>query len=198
MNPPEAELAESSYVIDESALKDMLSPAKRAEMRKCLLKGEHVPRISRRPITTYQPVDPAALETYVLRLDRIYRLNHFLTHSNLNVPHVIDLATNGQVDQDSQEYKSLRAKLLENCRTFKNHTVDRCIALVRLLMKNEPLTKDATDSRFRKYMVDKFNGENYHQCFYYINDYIKFESPDMGQYYMKSMGFLSEYQLHAY
>jgi hypothetical protein len=104
----------SPGVIDESALKDMLSPEKRAEMRKCLTEGEHIPRLSRRPISTYQPVDPATLEIYVLRLDRIYRLNHFLTHSNLNVPHVIDLATNGQVDRDSQDYKSLRTKLLEN------------------------------------------------------------------------------------
>ena len=38
---------ESSDVIDESALKDMLRPERRAEMRKCLMEGEHVPRVSR-------------------------------------------------------------------------------------------------------------------------------------------------------
>ena len=177
---------ESPDVIDENAFKDMLRPERRAEMRKCLMEGEHVPRVSRKSASTYQPVDPAMLEIYVAKVDRIYRLNHFLTHSNLNVPHIVDLVTNGRVDQDSQEYKSLRTKLLENCRTFKNHTVDRCIAFIQMLMKNEPLTKDATDNNFQKHLVSKFTRENYYHCFYYIKGYIKFESPEMGQYFMKS------------
>jgi hypothetical protein len=105
------------------------------------------------------------------------------------VSHIVDLVTNGRVDQDSQEYKSLRTKLLANCRTFKNHTVDRCIAFVQMLMKNEPLTKDVTDQNFQKHLVSKFTSENYYHCFYYIKGYIKFESPEMGQYFMKSKAF---------
>jgi hypothetical protein len=50
---------------------------------------------------------------HAMKLDRIYRLNHFLIHSNLDVSDIIDLVTNGQVDQDSQH-----TKLLENCRTL--------------------------------------------------------------------------------
>ncbi|KAN0068970.1 hypothetical protein V8E54_013139 [Elaphomyces granulatus] len=165
----------------------MLRPERRAEMRKCMMEGEHVPRVSRKSTCTYQPVDPVTLEIYVAKVDRIHRLNHFLTHSNLNVSHIVDLVTNGQVDQDSQEYKSLRTKLLENCRTFKNHTVDRCIAFVQTLMKNEPLTKDATDKIFKKHLVNLFTSENYFHCFYYIKGHVKFESPEMGQYFMRNI-----------
>jgi hypothetical protein len=101
MSPSEEE-PESPDVIHESALKDMLRPERRAEMRKCMMEGEHVPRVSRKSACTYQPVDPVTLEIYVAKVDRIYRLNHFLTHSNLNVSHIVDLVTNGRVDQDSQ------------------------------------------------------------------------------------------------
>jgi hypothetical protein len=87
----------------------------------------------------------------------------------------------------------LRTKLLENYRTFKNHTVDRFVTLVEVLMKNEPLVKDASDVNFRQCMVDRFNRENSFQRFYYIKNYIKFESRDMGSYFMKSKIFLSTY-----
>jgi hypothetical protein len=56
-------------------------------------------------------------------------------------------------------------------------------------MKNEPLTKDATDKNFQKHLANKFTSENYYHCFYYIKGYIKFDSPEMGQYFMKSKAF---------
>jgi hypothetical protein len=73
----------------------------------------------------------------------------------------------------------------------KNHTVDRCIAFVQILIKNEPLTKDATDNNFQKHPVSKFTRETYYMyhCFHYRKGFIKFELPEMGQYFMKSKVF---------
>lgn len=94
---------------------------------------------------------------------------HFsLPYSNRNVPHIIHLAINSWVNQDSLEYKSLRMKLS----TFNNHAVDGRIDFVQMLMKNNlPLTMDAADNNFQKYMVGKL----------LLLYYVEFESLEMGQ-----------------
>jgi hypothetical protein len=62
----------------------------------------------------------------------------------------------------------------------------------------DKLPRESEEFRVQKYLVSKFTRENYYHCFYYTKDYINFESPEMGQYFMKSKVFFECLSLHAY
>jgi hypothetical protein len=158
-------------------------------MREAWKNGERMPRPNREPSDNPQPpLTKAELDTAICRLDRAVRWNTFLVHINLNAHDVIDSVTSRPLDTDSRDFAQLRTKFTDNVRSFKNKTVDRFIAHIGELIRQESWLTHASDAGFKDRLFQKFNYQNWASCFYYMKEYIDFEGgSDLGKWYMENM-----------
>ena len=102
----------------------------RAEMRKLLSEGARLSRFAKganiadeESADGFSPVSGERISEWTNAIDRLTRWNVFLTHVNLNCHEVVDTITGGVLSHDSTQFMHLRAKVSENTRTYKNHTL---------------------------------------------------------------------------
>lgn len=114
-------LSDVSIMTKDLEFKDLLNKDKRQALRKALEEGKRVPRVKKGEIELRSdPLSEQELDVYLNMIDRIIRWNHFLTHVNINAHELIDLVTGGTLDQDSPDFKKLRAKVMDNSRSYKS------------------------------------------------------------------------------
>lgn len=158
-------------------------------MREALANGQRMPRPNwERSANPQPPLTKEELDTAIRRLDRAVRWNTFLVHVNLNAHDVINSITPHPIDTDSYDFTQLRCKFADNVRSFKNKTLERFLAHVRELIKQETWLKDASDAGFKDRLGSKFNHQNWAFCYYYMKEYVDFEAcSDLGKWYMENM-----------
>ena len=176
-------------VESSSTLESKVSQNKRKEMRASLQKGNVIPRLNKRKAEfTYVPLSAAELVTVTAKLDRATRWNTFLTHTNLNAHEIIEAVTSGRVDVDSADFNTLRSKLQENVRSYKNNVLKNMEIFLEDMFGKDKGLVDSSDSTFQIKFGESFNQQNYLFVFYYIKNYVNFDgSSDLGRWYTESM-----------
>jgi len=136
----------------------------------------------------YEVVASEQMKQWTNEIDRIIRFNIFLTHSNLNAHEVIDTITGGALGHDTNQFITLRTKVLENTRTHKNKTIDGMEDHIAKLLEDNTWLRGMPEHDFKNYLSNHLNAQNWAAVFNYIKDYIDLDnSSDLAKWFIKNI-----------
>jgi hypothetical protein len=126
-------------------------------------------------------------KTYHAALDEVVRWNTFLTHTDLNLPEVVDFVSYAH-NVNEEEHQRALVKAIESHESFKttlrNNIEDHASALNRAYWNldepdNAALTREISSS---------FSPDKFFAAFAFMKEYLDFEaSSPLGKWYAKGM-----------
>ena len=106
-------------------MSELINKQKRIQMRNALTAGESIPRLARAKLDDVPTpdMDKRSMAQVLNKLDRVIRWNHMLTHCTINAHELIDYVTRGAVEHDTNDFMTLRTKVMDNSRTYKFRSI---------------------------------------------------------------------------
>ncbi|KAN0079729.1 hypothetical protein V8E54_004943 [Elaphomyces granulatus] len=105
-----------------------------------------------------------------------------------SLKNVIDDITGGSPDHGTNSFTRLRTKALDNVRNWKRDVTKNTSMFKPSSRTSLQTLYELTNSTFFRKMQERFNPQNYFDCFHYIKSTINVDqSSELGIYYMKSM-----------